>query len=259
MNPMKGLLTCVLWCIIFTTAAQQKNLKPLNELIDPDNTGWIAVSRMIESAKDHVEVLGRDAKRADSTIYQTQISTDNPLGGVIYNTGGILIEGGWVRILGSGCDRMNRGIGTWNKGKSYSKNGNPAMMLIADDVIGGFFAINTGGIDEINLNKVFYFGPNSLKWEFTGLNYLQFISFCFSDQITEFYTDFRWKGWQQEVSTVSTSNVISVYPLFWTKDGREIKSHRKVLPVQKMWDTYLAKHKTLTDKVMREVTYNPAK
>ena len=40
----------------------------------------------------------------------------SPLGAVVYETGGILVDGGWLRILGSGNARLTRTLPGWNAG-----------------------------------------------------------------------------------------------------------------------------------------------
>ena len=58
-----------------------------------------------------------------------------------YGCGGIVIEGGWLRVLGSGCEQMKRGIYSFNLGKSFSESEQmPSYLLVADDILGGFFA-----------------------------------------------------------------------------------------------------------------------
>ena len=37
------------------------------------------------------------------------------MGAVIFETGGILIDEGWLRILGSGHPRLPRSLPDWNK------------------------------------------------------------------------------------------------------------------------------------------------
>ena len=48
-----------------------------------------------------------------------------------------LIGGGWLRVLGSGRERMERRIYSFNLGKSFSETGQmPSYLLVADDVLG---------------------------------------------------------------------------------------------------------------------------
>jgi len=56
------------------------------------------------------EVLPRDESRAQSELLGLQATTCSPMGALVYGYGGIVVEGGWLRVLGSGCERMNRGI-----------------------------------------------------------------------------------------------------------------------------------------------------
>ena len=59
-------------------------------------------------------------------------------------------------MLGSGCERMNRGIYSFSLGKSFSKGGQmPSYLLVGDDVLGRFFAIS-GGTFRGKAGNVFY-------------------------------------------------------------------------------------------------------
>ena len=40
------------------------------------------------------------------------------MGALFYGCGGIMIDGGWLRVLGSSYERMNRGIYSFSLGKS---------------------------------------------------------------------------------------------------------------------------------------------
>lgn len=122
-------------------------MKTLEELINLDEPGWELVMDWLNDAKNKYEILPKDQKRAEKELLHTQVTTRSPMGAVIYETGGILIDGGWLRILGSGSEQLNRGLSEWNKGKTFESNGEqPSHFLIADDIIGGYFALNAGGI-----------------------------------------------------------------------------------------------------------------
>jgi len=70
---------------------------------------------------------------------------------------------------------MKRGIYGFNLGKSVSKAGQmPSYLLVADDVLGGFFAIN-GGAFGGKAGNVFYYVPDSGKWEDPQLGYSRFL------------------------------------------------------------------------------------
>src|SRR5579864_8923428 len=95
-------------------------LKTLQELINTADPAWPLVQQWIAEAKNPVEVLPpiSDAKR-EASLLATQVTTRSPMGAVIYETGGILVDGGWLRILGSGNARLPRSVADWNFGRSF--------------------------------------------------------------------------------------------------------------------------------------------
>jgi hypothetical protein len=225
-----------------TSFCQNTNMKELKVLLNTQDPAWPIVKEWIDHAVNKVELLPKDKNRADTALYHTQVTTHSTLGAIIYETGGILIDNGWIRILGSGSDRLNRGIMDWNKDKSYKHIGEPiSFLLIADDVLGGFFAINAGGIEKSNTGKVFYFAPDNLKWENLDLTYTEFINFCFQGDLKQFYSGFKWEDWINDISELDGNYGIFCYPYLWTKEGQDInKIIRKPVPIQELWDLYFA-------------------
>ena len=195
---------------------------------------------MIVSAKNKVEVLPVDTNKAKNALYKTQVTTRSPMGAIIYMTGGILIDNGWIRILGSGHDRLTRTLPDWNKGKSFAEFGQPApFLLIADDAMGGFFLLNGGGLGE-DLGKTYYLAADNLEYEPLGLNYTDFLYFCFNNNLDEFYKGYRWKNWKEEVSKLDGDKVFSFFPYLWTEEGKDInKNSRKAVPVEELYNLHL--------------------
>lgn len=223
----------------------QHALKSVSELTDNVNPKWDRILLMAERSKNKVQVLPKDSARASKALLQSQLNTSTLLGSVIYNSGGILIDDGWIRILGSGCSRLPRSIPDWNAGKiNVIRNEDAFYLLIADDVLGGLFAIKAGSKEELETSgQIFYFGPNGLTWQPTGLSYSSFFDFCFGGNIKDFYADFRWKGWQEEVNKIDCNSVISCYPMLWTREGIQLKANRRMLAIQSQWNLYQGKTK----------------
>jgi Protein of unknown function DUF2625 len=94
------LFICFILCQNTFVLAQKLKMKPLQELINKEDPGWPIVTGWIKEAKNKVEILPKTAARADSNLLYTQVTTRSPMGAVIYETGGILIDNGWLRILG---------------------------------------------------------------------------------------------------------------------------------------------------------------
>jgi len=62
------------------------------------------------------------------------------MGALAYGCDGIVIDGGWLRVLGFGCEQMKRGICSFNLGKSFHEAGQmPSYLLVADDILGRIF------------------------------------------------------------------------------------------------------------------------
>jgi hypothetical protein len=226
--------------ISLSAYGQQSGMRELKDLINENDPGWPVVKEWIDNATNIVEVLPKDDRRADSALYQSQVTTRSPMGAIIHESGGILVDNGWIRILGSGSDKLDRSLMDWNKGKSFSETGErPSYLLIADDVLGGFFAINGGGIENNNFGKIYYFAPDNMTWENTGLGYSDFLIFCFQGDLQKFYKGLRWENWADTVSNLDGNQGIQCTPYLWTEEGKDIeKVSRRPVPIQELWDAY---------------------
>ena len=180
-------------------------MRALDELIDTNEPGWALIEEWLKEAKNGYEILPRDESRAQSELLGLQVTTRSPMGALVYGCGGIVIDGGWLRLLGSGCERMKRGIYSFNLGKSFSEAGQmPSYLLVADDVLGGFFVVNGGA-----------FGGKA-KWEDTQLGYSQFLYWALCGDISKFYELYRWDGWREDVRNFSLDKVMfALPPLLW--------------------------------------------
>ncbi|MFZ4863950.1 DUF2625 domain-containing protein [Sphingobacterium sp. Mn56C] len=207
-------------------------MKTLKELIHTTDSGWKMVQGWMKTAVNAYEILPRNPKRADEELLRAQISTKSAMGSIIYETGGILVDQGWIRILGSGSGKLNRGMMEWNKGKSFDKEGvKGGFLLIADDVLGGYFAINAGDLGD-EIGNIYYFAPDTLEWESLGCKYADFIYWTLNGKIHEFYQTFKWKNWEADVKALDGNQVFSFYPFLWSNEARDFrKVDRKVVAI----------------------------
>ncbi|MEY3443407.1 MAG: hypothetical protein RLZZ519_1688 [Bacteroidota bacterium] len=232
------LLFALLFVATIRLMAQTVVRRPLSELIDKNKSGWTTVQKWLATAKNDFKVLPRDSKRAENALYETQVTTKSPMGAIVYETGGILIDHGWIRILGSGSKKLDRELMTWNEGKSFQKGEVPSgWLLIADDVLGGFFAINNGGISTDEIGKIFYFVPQLLQWEPMNLSYSEFIQWCLNCDMATFYQGARWVDWEKEIAKINGDQGIHCFPPLFSVEGQDInKTVRKAVPIQELWD-----------------------
>ena len=225
-------------------------MRTLEELINKEEPGWDLVREWMQEATNPYEVLPRDAKRAAEELLNAQVTTRSPMGAIIYETGGILIDGGWIRLLGSGCERLDRGMFQWNKGKTFENYGEPpAFLLVADDILGGLFAINGGAFGQEGLGQMYYLAPDTLSWEPMNCGYSEFVSWTLGGDIHMFYKPFYWDGWQEEVSKLNGNQVFSFFPFLYTKEGQQIeKVSRKVVSMEESYRLTMDMQRQLLEK-----------
>lgn len=224
----------------------QNKIRSVEELIDTTEPGWPLVKQWIDSATNKVEILSCDSVKAQEALFKTQITTRSPMGAIIYSTGGLLIDNGWIRILGSGNKKLDRTLPDWNKGKSFTEFGDrPSYLLVADDAVGGFFAVNGGQFGE-DLGKIYYLSPDNLEWEPLDLTYSDFLIFCFKNDLAEFYSHLRWNNWKEEVSILDGNQVYTFYPYLWSKQGKDInKNVRNAIPIEEQYSFNISMRKQL--------------
>src|SRR6478735_9010743 len=84
--------------VTLRTTAQTK-MRPVEELLNKTDPGWAVVEKWIKAAKNKVEILPADTTKAIDALHKTQVTTRSPMGAIIYMTGGLLVDDGWIRIL----------------------------------------------------------------------------------------------------------------------------------------------------------------
>lgn len=214
----------------------QIKMRRLDELLDKNDSGWPLIQQWIKEAKNQVNVFPCDTLRAKDALYKSQVSTHSIMGAIIYHTGGIFIDNGWIRILGSGSEKLNRPLMDWNKGKTFQEIGDvPSFLLIADDAAGGFYALNGGRLGE-DLGKVYYLPPDNLEWDALHLSYTDFLLFCLNGDLNKFFKGLRWKNWISDVSNLDGNMTYSFYPYLWTIEGKDVnKNNKSVVPIEEVY------------------------
>jgi len=203
--------------------------RTLQELLAVDEPAWPQVERWVKESLNLVEVLPPDEKQRQQALLDTQVTIRSPMGAIVYHTGGLLIDHGWLRLLGSGHARLPRSMAAWNQGRSTTSEGKSlGFWLIADDVVGGFFALNGGAFGRPD-DHVFYFAPDTLRWEsMNGMGYSEFLVWSLGPNLVKFYETSRWRDWEDEVSALNGDKAFSFYPFLWTEEGKDIaKCDRK--------------------------------
>lgn len=209
------------------------NQRSLRELVEVAEPAWPEVQRWIAEAARPLEVLPA-SEYATEVLEDLQVSLASALGAIAYYTGGLLIDDGWIRVLGSGGDaRLSRSIREWNRGKP------PGVCLVADDVVGGFFGVDTGGLG-IGDGQAAYFAPDSLSWEALGMGYSAMLRWMLAGDIDLFYRDVRRSGWQEAARLVGGDRAWSFAPPLWTVEGQDLsRVSRRSVPIEEVWGLHI--------------------
>jgi hypothetical protein len=157
------------------------------------------------------------------------------MGAILFHTGGLLVDHGWLRILGSGHPKLPRTLPERNFacGLPPSESA-PPWLLIADDVIGGFFALN-GGRFAPQGHSIWYHAPDTLEWEDLEVGYSTFLTWCLSGDVHRFYESHRWPGWEGEVGDVPGDKGLHIYPPLSTDGPPMEERSRRAVPVSELF------------------------
>jgi len=212
--------------------------RSLEQLMNREDPAWPLVEGWIAEAKHPVEILS-PSETAGESLVSLQVTTRSPLGAVIFHTGGLLVDHGWLRFLGSGHPRLPRSLSRWNFACGMVEADTPPpCVLIADDVLGGFFALD-GGRFAAGGHTVWYFAPDTLTWEDTERGYTDFLYWSLVGDLDGFYAPYRWPGWQAEVGRLAGDKGFSFYPPLSAEGGPIEQRDRGAVPIDELFRVHV--------------------
>jgi hypothetical protein len=137
---------------------------------------------VLESERN-VDVL--EPLRGEATLAALKVSATSTLGSIARETGGLLVDDGWLRLLGGGAERLPS-LAEW-----AGLVGQPIVepvdrgLCVAFDAVGGFFVLLA------QTQRVHSFLPDTLDWQDTGLVYSQFVHWTLHGDVDAFYGELR--------------------------------------------------------------------
>ncbi|MBF5042381.1 DUF2625 family protein [Aggregicoccus sp. 17bor-14] len=212
----------------------------VDQLVDKADPALPLLQSWVKAAAHPVELLPPTRSQAEVVLLSLGVSTRSVLGTVAYETGGLLVGGGWLRVLGAGHERLPRDLAGWNGiDASPPEPRLPGALLVADDAVGGFFAVN-GGRFKGPHGHVHYLAPDTLAWESLERGYSEFVHWALTGDVDGFYENARWEGWDADLRGLSGEQGFSVYPPLWAPlpDG-SVRS-RKPASIEELWKAHSA-------------------
>ncbi|MBC3336660.1 DUF2625 domain-containing protein [Pseudomonas [fluorescens] ATCC 17400] len=203
-------------------------MKSLEDLIDSRDPALPLIEKMLGAATLSYQLLPPSTE-SGRVLSSLQITTRSTLGAIAYETGGLLIDHGWLRVLGSGHPQLPRNLVDWNNGRS------DAYLLVADDAAGGFFSINGGGLGD-DVGAMYYWAPDTLRWEQLDIGYTDFLGWALSDRLATFYDGLRWDAWRSDLQELRADQCFSFFPFLWTREGSINESSRTLIDVGEQFE-----------------------
>jgi hypothetical protein len=200
-------------------------MRPISELVSRDRSAWPEIQATAAGAPYPVELL--PAENGETCLHGVQVTTGSWLGAVVYHTGGIVIDHGWLRVFGSGnADRLMADVLSVNEKADRG-------FLIAEDVLGGEFGWWPENAGEPP--TVHYFAPESLGWQDLQIGYSGWLHAMLSGAASDFYDSLRWPGWADEVAACPLDHGIHTYPPLFTAEGKDLATvSRRPVPITEL-------------------------
>jgi hypothetical protein len=193
-------------------------VRTVAELRDVADPAWPQLAHAIDAAPN-ATVAPLTTADGEACLLALQVTARSALGALALNAGGVLVDHGWLRILGGGYDGLPS-LALANGLSAGPPAAPPPALLVAFDVLGGRFAVDGGALGA--RGEVHYWGPDNLVWSPLGIGHSDFVHWALSAGLATFYADLRWDGWAEEVSRIGLGEGLAVMPPLCTSQSRPL-------------------------------------
>ncbi|MDG4825499.1 DUF2625 family protein [Asanoa sp. WMMD1127] len=190
-----------------------------------ERPAWDEIADAVAAAPYPVQVLPADPRRSAGCLARLEITTRSWLGAVVANSGGLLVDHGWLRALGGGHDGL----------PDVAAHLDPAdgRLVVGFDVLGGQFTWSRARPQA--RPTIHYFGPEDLALDDLEVGYAEWLDAMLGGALTAFYSAVRWPGWEDEVLAVPPDQGISLWPPPWTSEGKDLSAvSRRPIPLAEL-------------------------
>jgi hypothetical protein len=79
-----------------------------------------------------------------------------------------------------------------------------------------------------------------------NFGYSDFLHFCFEGDLKKFYSNLRWKNWEQNLKDLQPDYAFFFYPYLWSKEGKDInKVQIKPVPIEEIYINAMSNMQTI--------------
>jgi len=208
-------------------------VRGIEALVEVDQPAWPQLRRLIDEATE-VRSIPAEPHKGRETLYRLQVTARSPMGAVALHCGALLVEHGWLRILGAGTTGLDDLASINGLGDPASAEGPPGFLVVAYDVLGGIWAVNGGDLPG-DPGEVCFWGPDTLSWSPVGGGYGVFLEWALAGHTADFYAELRWPDWEREVDRLNLDEGLSVFPPPWSQEGQDLgAATRKAVPLREL-------------------------
>jgi hypothetical protein len=227
--------TVVIIGLVWTASAQAAPRKSLAELVNQQDPAWPVVQEAVAGSHGRARILPTTRARGEKTLLAMQYTTQSIVGAIAYETGGIAVDSGWLRVLGAGGPELSLDLAKANGlDKQATLAADAPGIIVAVDVLGGVFAINTGKLPG-PADDVFYLAPDTLEWLDLGRRYSGFVQWALGGDLDQFYRALRWPTWKKDLHALSLDSGLHVLPPLFIKADAKVPVSRKPVPIDELW------------------------
>lgn len=205
--------------------------RPLAEL-ESEEDAWPDIEAAAGAA-GRMRVLPAARADGERVLLALQVTTRSPLGAVALHAAALLVDDGWLTVLGAGGE--DRPL-TLAEPLGPGEPPDPALgTIVAHDAVGGFFVLDDGSLAG-ERGEVVYLAPDTLEWERTELGYGAWLDWALTGPLDAFAAGLRWPSWREEVAALAPGTALHFAPPPWTAEGRDLAAaSRSAVPVRELW------------------------
>lgn len=197
-------------------------MRELSELTEVEEPAWPVLSEHLAGSTASVRALPVDPAQGRTCLHRLQVTARSFLGAMALECGGLVFDGGWLRVHGGGGSDLP-GLGEVNDLSAAVVYGPPLRLVVGHDVLGGVFALNGPGSEGEEYSgrpgEVVYFAPDSLEWQPLETTYSGWLLWLLTDPLESFYAALRWPGWYEEAESLDLSQGLSAFPSPWSAEA----------------------------------------